>query len=109
MSKKGTGSVKMAKTYQTGRKQHKIYAKHKVKYTALVPASLSNTMDKLELHCHSSAQMAAMLNAVLMRTQKEQGANIGPIIDCDVRDYFNRPTRHKQIERKFYNIELQRR
>ena len=98
----------MAKTYQTGRKQHKIYAKHKVKYTALVPASLSNTMDKLELQCHSSAQMAAMLNAVLMRTQKEQGGTIGPIIDCDVRDYFNRPTRHKQIERKFYNIELQR-
>ena len=91
---------RMCKTVATGRKPHEM---KKQMYHATVPGEYTKSGDDEELYSTSSVLMARGLNTVL---KERDGVRL--INSDDIKDYFNRRARTKQIARKLEGVDLRR-
>ena len=91
---------RICKTVATGRKPHEM---KKQLYHATVPGEYTKSGHDEERSSTSSVSMARALNTVL---KERDGVGL---VNCDdIKDYFNRRARTKQIARKFEGVDLRR-
>ena len=90
---KKTVHLPSRKTYATGRKRHQ---QTKLKYAATVSSNISKSGRKVMLTACSSKDMSTLLNETVSPRY-----GLRAITEGDVRDYFTRPQRNKQLVRKF--------
>lgn len=75
----------------------------KTMYRAQVPGHLSTTGEPQLIEATTSGRLAEKLNIVLKKRPK-----LRPVTADNVKDYFNRPDRTKQLKRKLGQLDMHR-